>query len=116
MPPDRTLAGWSYESAHRYRLTKSSTTHVANDPIAVFEVTHPFHPLHEQRFELVDRYRTWGDDRVYYYDSHGHFKSLLARWTDIDPPEPFILQSDGRAYFRTVDLLAAVEWVEALTS
>ena len=97
-------------------MKKSSTTHVANDPIEVFEVTHPFHPLFGQRFDLVNRYQTWGDDRVYYYDDEGQLKSLLARWTDIDPPDPFITQSAGRAYFRTADLWAVVKLLEALPS
>ena len=61
---------------------------------------------------MADRYRTWGEDRVYYYDSNDDLKSLPARWTDVDPPEPFVVIAAGRAYFRSVDLWAVVELLE----
>lgn len=34
-----------------------------------FRVTHPFHPLHAQVFELLTHRHNWGEDRVYYLDS-----------------------------------------------
>ncbi len=82
--------------------------------VEIFQITHPFHPLSGQRFELVDRYRTWGEDRVFYYDSAGRLKSLPAHYTDIDPLEPFIVQSNGRAYFRPADLWNVVQRIEEL--
>lgn len=103
-----------YYTAPAYRLPTSSTTPVANESVDVFQVTHPFHPLSGQRFDLVDRYRTWGEDRVFYYDTEGRLKSLPAAYTDIDPPDPFIAQSAGRAYFHPADLWVAVQLAEEL--
>ena len=80
----------------------------------VFQVTHPFHPLAGQRFELVDRYRTWGEDRVYYHTAAGELKSLPAGWTDVAEPDPFVVIGAGRAYFRPADLWAVVQLIQGL--
>ena len=60
---------------------------------------------------MVDRYRTWGEERVYYYNACGELKSLPASWTDVDAPEPFVAIAAGRCYFRPVDLCALVELI-----
>jgi hypothetical protein len=31
-------------------------------------VTHPFYPLAGSEFEFVKRWRSWQQDRVYFYD------------------------------------------------
>jgi len=62
-------------------------------------VTHPFHPLFGQRFELVDRRHTWGLDRVYYYDEQGRLCSLPAAWTSMAPADPYVTIAAGRSYF-----------------
>jgi len=72
-----------------------------------FTITHPFHPLTGQRFELVDYAHTWGDHRVFYRrpgDVRVH--SIPAGWTDIEGVDPFVAMSAGRAHFRVEDLLA----------
>jgi hypothetical protein len=68
-------------------------------------VTHPFHPLRGRRFELVDRRRTWGEDRVYYQDERGELKRLPASWTSVAAVDLFLSISAGRAHFRVADLL-----------
>jgi hypothetical protein len=69
------------------------------------EVTHPFHPLRGQRFELIDVRKTWGEDRAFLRGPSG-IMSLPVGWTDVEPPDPFVVQAAGRALCRTVDLLA----------
>lgn len=53
---------------------------------------------------MVDRRRTWGEDRVYYYD-HCELKRMPAAWTSAASPDPFVAVSAGRALFRLEDLL-----------
>jgi hypothetical protein len=67
-----------------------------------------------QRFELVDRYRIWGEDRVYYHTAAGELKSLPVGWTDLAEPDPFVVIAAGRAYFRPADLWAVVQLIQEL--
>ncbi len=60
-------------------------------------MTHPFHPLHGKQYELLHCRNNWGEYRVYFLDEAGQMASLCASWTDVDPPEPFVDQSNGRA-------------------
>ena len=71
-------------------------------------MTHPFHPLYQQEFELVDRRHNWGEDRVYFHDAQGDLKSILTRYTSIRAADPFVSMAQGRAYFRTGDLLELI--------
>jgi hypothetical protein len=72
-------------------------------------ITHPFHPLSGQAFELVSRGRHWGADRVIYRASDGTLPVIAAAFTDVEPPDAFRRVAAGRAAFRTIDLLAL--WV-----
>jgi Family of unknown function (DUF5372) len=53
----------------------------------------------------VTRKLTWGEDRVFYYDSAGKLKSLLTNVTDVVSTDAFDRISDGRSAFRVDDLL-----------
>ena len=68
-------------------------------------MTHPFHPLFGRCFELVDQRRTWGADRVYYYDEQERLRSLPAAWTSVGPADPYLAIGAGRSYFHIDDLL-----------
>jgi len=68
-------------------------------------VTHPFHPWHGRRFELIDLRRCWGQWRVYYLTEQEHTAYLPASWTDAGPQDPFVEQAHGRAIARVQDLL-----------
>jgi hypothetical protein len=69
-------------------------------------ITHPFHPLCGQAFELVSRGQHWGADRVIYRASDGTLPTIAAAFTDVEPPDAFRRIAAGRADFRTVDLVA----------
>ena len=73
---------------------------------AVFTVTHPFHPLHGQTFELLTYRFNWGEDRVMYVGPNGRTRSLPVTWTSVAPDDPFVAVAAGRAPFRLEDLLA----------
>jgi hypothetical protein len=53
----------------------------------------------------VTRKLTWGEDRVFYYDSGSKLKSLLTNVTDVVSKDPFDRISAGRSAFRVDDLL-----------
>jgi len=48
---------------------------------------------------------TWGEDRVFYYDSSGKLRSLLTNVTDVSSKDAFDRISAGRSAFRVDDLL-----------
>jgi hypothetical protein len=69
-------------------------------------ITHPFHPLTGQSFELVSRSSHWGEERVIYRATDGTLPSIAVALTDLAPPDPFCRIAAGRAAFRTIDLVA----------
>ncbi|MCZ7664922.1 MAG: hypothetical protein FIA93_10300 [Deltaproteobacteria bacterium] len=80
-------------------------------------VTHPFHPLTGQEFELVGYAHTWGEHRVFFRKpQEERVHSLPARWTDVEGVDPFLAISAGRAHFRVEDLVALVSLVQELKS
>jgi hypothetical protein len=70
-----------------------------------FRITHPFHPLCVTEYELVTRKLTWGEDRVFYYDSSGKLRALLTNLTDVVTKDAFDCISGGQSAFRVDDLL-----------
>jgi hypothetical protein len=84
---------------------ESSNAGCPGEAASRFRITHPFHPLRGAEYELVTRRLNWGEDRVFYYDSSGKLKSLLANLTDVNPTDAFELISAGRSAFRVDDLL-----------
>ena len=81
-----------------------STTPDANAALQVVCITHPFHPLFGQSFELLTCRRTWGEDRVFFYEGD-RLRGLPASWTDAVAPPAFVALAAGRAHFRPEDLL-----------
>jgi len=71
-----------------------------------FRVTHPFHPLSGQEYELVGFAHTWGEHRVFFREpGRTRVRSLPATWTDVVGPDPFLVLSAGRSSFRPENLL-----------
>ena len=68
-------------------------------------MTHPFHPLYGQQFEILSCRHNWGEYRVTFYDTPGHVRALPAAWTSVAPPDPSVILAAGRAAFRVADLL-----------
>jgi hypothetical protein len=67
-------------------------------------VTHPFHPLRGQSFELLAVRNNWGGDRVSYLGPEGRLRTLPLEWTDVHKPDLVVTLGAGRAFFRA-DLL-----------
>ena len=53
---------------------------------------------------MVSRQLTWGQDRVFYYDSDGRLKSFPANVTNLFSIDAFTRISAGRSAFRMDDL------------
>jgi hypothetical protein len=57
-------------------------------------------------YELVGFAHTWGEQRVFFrLPGQTQVRSLPATWTDVVDPDPFLVVSAGRAYFRATDVL-----------
>ena len=80
-----------------------------------FTVTHPFHPLFGQQFDLVQVHHSWHEDRVHFrVGDGGRVESLPLSWTSLACPDPFRERSAGRALFRVEDLLCLVTLAQAM--
>ncbi|WP_429037014.1 DUF5372 family protein [Bradyrhizobium elkanii] len=77
-------------------------------------ITHPFHPLCGRMFEPICRQRHWGEDRVVYVGEDGRLCTIASAFTDIDPVDEFQRIAEGRAAFRTVDLLSLCDALDRL--
>ena len=79
-----------------------------------FRIIHPFHPFKNKEFE-IDTIRTLpGERRVYFFNQKGRKSSIPLDWTDIEPQDPFLVVSAGRALFRVEDLLELARLVGEL--
>jgi hypothetical protein len=77
-------------------------------------VTHPFHPLAGQEFDLLMRRRTWAEDRVLVVDGNGVVVGFPAGWTDVVGLDPFVAVAAGRSALRVEDLLALARIIDDL--
>ena len=77
-------------------------------------MTHPFHPLYGQQFEILSYRHNWGEYRVTFYDTSGHVRALPAAWTSVAPPDPSVILAAGRAAFRVADLLQLSQLIGCL--
>lgn len=78
-------------------------------------MTHPFHPLSGQQFPLIAQRLAWGESRVFFHDpTTGRLRSLPTVWTDLAPPDPFVVLAVGRAILRLTDLQTLVRLLQHL--
>ena len=94
--------------------TTSSTTPHGESAERYFRITHPFHPLFGQEFELLEYRNNWGEDRVYYFDAKGQMQAILANCTNAAGVDPFVEIAAGRSFFRAEDLIRLAELLERL--
>jgi len=77
-------------------------------------VTHPFHPWRGREFVFVAGRRTWGEDRVFFFDEDGVQRSVPRAWTDVADVDPFVALAAGRSPFRVEDLIALAGLIDGL--
>jgi hypothetical protein len=80
----------------------------------VFTITHPFHPLSGQQFEILSYRHSWGEYRVSFYETADHVRILPAAWTSLAPTDPSVVLAAGRAAFRVADLLQLSHLIQRL--
>ena len=97
--------------ANKTRSTTAPDSAVVSE---TFRITHPFHPLVGQKFEIVERRAIRTHDLVFYLDASGCLRSIGASCTNLVTPDPVVVIGAGRAHFRVVDLLALRRIVEDL--
>ena len=68
-------------------------------------MTHPFHPLYGQQFEMLSYRHNWGEYRVTFYQTPDRVRALPAAWTSLAPSDPSRVLAAGRAAFCVADLL-----------
>ena len=104
----------SYANVPIFPWQQQSTARDLIDQVQFFDITHEFHPLLGKVYELVDRRRTWGEDRVYYHDDAGKLCGMKAQWTSVADADPFVSVSAGRSSLHVGDLLQLVALIERL--
>ena len=81
-----------------------------------FRVTHPFHPMGGQEFEVVSYYHSGSEKRIFFHDKNGDLQSIPIAWTDMSPPDPFLLFSKGKSLFRVAELRSLCRLIDELES
>ena len=77
-----------------------------------FTITHPFHPLCGHTFLLLSQRFAWGEERVFFADPQTHqVRSLPVAWTNLAPPDPFLVVARGKAVLRWSDLHQFVQFL-----
>src|SRR4030042_6952713 len=95
---------------------KLSTASHCNARDTRFTITHPFHPLHKQEYELVNYCNLWGDQRVTFIDNEGELVSIPVCWTSLNEEDPYVKMSSGRSFFRVEDLVKLRYLIDAINS
>lgn len=80
----------------------------------MFTVTHPFHPLYNQQFEILNYRHNWGEYRVTFYQTPDQVRTLPAAWTNLVPPNPGVVLAAGRTPFQVTDLLALTQLIQRI--
>jgi len=93
-----------------------STASHQNFDSKTFQITHPFHPYRNIRFEIDSVRRIASGGRVFFYNAKGRKSSVPLQWTDIGAKDPFVVVSAGRSPFRVEDLLGLVRLMEEIYS
>jgi len=57
----------------------------------------------------VSHRKYFTEDRVYFFDEAGRYRSIPAQFTSLASQDPFVTVSAGRSHFRVEDLLELVK-------
>jgi hypothetical protein len=78
------------------------------------QITHPFHPLSGQEFDLVCHRHAWSQDRVCFHDDQGRLTSVPAGWTSVGAEDPFVAMAAGRSALHMAALQTLATLVQRL--
>ena len=99
--------GWATQ-----QYTTNLTTPDGQNTEKVFRVTHPFHPLFGQEFNILFRRCIDGEDYLFFQNVENHNNNISAHWTSLKPPNPYVEISDGRSLFDPRDMLELVQFAK----
>ena len=102
------------KSSHRHTSYKS-TTLLPKQPEVEIHVTHPFSPLRENKFVLIERKQCWGEDRLLCFDETGNYRRILTSWTDYALHDVFEVTSNGRAYLSGASMIGLASYLKNMT-
>ncbi len=94
---------WYTSPPHPYAI--DTTAHLKNSEGIFFKIIHPFNPMYQKVYKLIERKMAWNEDRVFFVDEKGDYRSIPASWTNICDVDPFVKISSGKSYFKFNDLL-----------
>jgi hypothetical protein len=77
-------------------------------------VTHPFHPLAGEVFDIVDRRCLEGGEYLYLEIRPGVVQGIPVAWTSLGATYPFVAMAAGRSMIRVDALLRLAEIVSEL--
>jgi len=75
-------------------------------------ITHPFHPLKDKQFELIEHRCIFGESYLYFYDDSGLLREIPAVWTDFLTADVFVELAGGRSPLHAETLLELADLVE----
>lgn len=106
----------AHQAARGGAWSESSTTPDATGQVGIVRITHPFHPLRDRDFRLVESRWAWGEARVFFEDDEGRVRRLPLCWTSLCAPDPFVVVAAGRSPFRFDDLVRLAALVAELVA
>ncbi len=79
-----------------------------------FKITHPFHPLKDKEFNVVDIREYWSKKYVIFTLNDSNSKAIPIEWTDLEPEDLFQKISNGKSLFKISDLLELYNIIQAI--
>lgn len=75
-------------------------------------VTHPFHPFYGRHYLLSGfRYNRYGR-RALLEIEEGSYRTIPPQWTDLSVPDPEVIISAERSFFRVSDLMDLARMID----
>jgi hypothetical protein len=75
-------------------------------------ITHPFHPLSGQQFDLIEQRSCFGASYLYFEDDCGRVREIPAVWTDFVKGDAWVELAAGRSPLHAQYLLELADGME----
>ena len=67
-----------------------------------------------REFEVVSYHHSGSEKRAFFHDESGDLQSIPIAWTDMIPPDPFLLLPNGKSLFRVAELLSLCRMLDKI--
>jgi hypothetical protein len=95
-------------------LNVPSIAPIPSHEVRQIRITHPFHPMSGQQFDLVEHRCIFAESFVYFHDSDGHLREIPSAWTDSVKGDAFVEMASGRSQLHAGCLLELVDLIDRL--